>query len=264
MSEAEQYPKFSLNNSVEAVHANIERNIRRPLPQAQPHDVQETPVALICGGPSLNDSAEQLQDRYRDGLKLISTNGSHDWLLDRGMHPSAHIMVDSRRSNVRFVRTPDLRCRYLIASQCHPKVFDALEGFQTWIWHAACGPTERALLDSHYFGRYYLTLGGSTVALRGLSLLRMLGFSHIEMYGFDSCCHRGEHHAYPQPEHDKCKQIALEIEGKTFTCEAWMHSQAKEFQGLAKMMGDELSLIVHGDGLIAHMIKTGYQLNEEK
>lgn len=265
MSEAaEQYPKFSLNNAVEAVHANIERNIRRPLPQVQPYLKQEQPIGLICGGPSLNDFADEIKRRYDGGLRLVSVNGTHDWLLDRGMHPSAHIMVDSRRSNAGFVKRPDARCKYLIASQCHPAVFDRLKEANVYVWHAACGPTETALLDDHYLGRYYVTLGGSTVTLRGLSLLRMLGFCRIELWGFDSCCRGQAHHAYPQDEHEKYKKVELEIEGRPFTCEAWMHSQAKEFQGLAKMLGDELELVVHGDGLIAHMIETGYQLKQEQ
>lgn len=257
-----KYPKFELNNPISAVHANIEANIRRPLPQVQPHDEQSQAIGLICGGPSLNDHTEELQSRYAEGMRFVSVNGTHDWLLEHGMHPSAHVMVDSRRKNAKFVRHWDKRCKYLIASQCHPQVFKTLDKANVYIWHAACGPTELGIISDHYLGQYYVSLGGSTVTLRALSILRMLGFSRIEIWGFDSCCRGDEHHAYEQSEHDKYRKVDLEIEGKQFRCEVWMHSQAKEFQDLTKSLGGSLELVVHGDGLIAHMVKTGASLSD--
>jgi hypothetical protein len=48
-----------------------------------------------------------------------------------------------------------------------------------------------------------------------------------------------------------------------FSCTPWMLSQAQEFRGLVGFLGDEVELAVHGDGLIAHMIKTGAELSKE-
>lgn len=257
MSKPNKKPKFDLNYPVSAVSVNISQNIRRALPQVQPHDCQEQPIGLIGGGPSLDAFKDEIKARFDDGLKLVSLNGSHDWLLDNGMRPSAHVMVDSRPVNARFVRRWQEKTKYLIASQCHPKVFDTLKEANVYIWHACLNSVDRARLDEHYLGRYFMTLGGSTVALRALSLLRMLGFKRMEIWGVDSCLMDGKHHAYDMPENDGDKNAKISVGGEDFICEPWMISQAEEFQGLTKSLGDELQLVVHGNGLIAHMIKTG-------
>lgn len=257
MSQEVKKPKFDLNYPVSAVNVNVEQNIKRALPQVQPHDCQDKPIGLICGGPSLSEHADEIKQRYDDGLRLVTVNGSHDWVLDHGMHPSAHVMVDSRPGNARFVKKWDKRTKYLIASQCHPRVFDVLEEANVYIWHAVFNSVARSIVANHYFGNYFVALGGSTVTLRSLSLLRMLGFMNIEIWGFDSCVQGKNHHAYAMPENDGEKIAKVTVGDKDFWCVPWMHSQAEEFQNLAKTMGDELNLIVHGDGLIAHIVKTG-------
>jgi len=257
MSKQNKKPKFDLNYPTSAVSVNISQNIRRPIPQVQPHDCQNQAIGLICGGPTLQSFKEEILDRHADGMRFVTLNGSHDWMLDNGMRPSAHVMVDSRPSNARFIKRWHEKTKYLIASQCHPKVFDTLKDANVYIWHACLNSVDRAALDEHYLGRYFTTLGGSTVTLRALSLLRMLGFMKIEVWGFDSCLMDGKHHSYDMPENDGERHATVRVGDKEFLCEPWMLSQAEEFQGLAKALGDELEMLVHGDGLIAHMIKTG-------
>lgn len=264
MSNHELKPKSGLNYPGSAVSVNIARNIRRPLPQVQPHDIQQAPIGLICGGPSLMFHLDEIKERSANGLKLVSVNGSHDWLLTNGMYPSAHVMVDSRPSNARFVKNYDKRTKYLIASQCHPRVFETLENAEVYVWHAGITAADRAVLEQHYLGNFFVTPGGSTVALRALSVLRMLGFINIEIWGMDSCVMDGRHHAYEMPENNGIRCAKLTVGDKDFWCEPWMHSQAEEFLNLSKFLGDELNIIVHGDGLIAHLVKTGAELATSK
>jgi hypothetical protein len=54
------------------------------------------------------------------------------------------------------------------------------------------------------------------------------------------------------------KTIDLIVGGKSFKCHSWMAFQAQEFITLVKhIFPDDLELNVHGDGLIAHILKTG-------
>jgi hypothetical protein len=94
--------------------------------------------------------------------------------------------------------------------------------------------------------------------LRAFSLLRMLGFYRFEVYGFDSCLRDDEHHAYAQPENasDTKNLVRVSCGDRVFRCKPWMASQAQEFIDLIRFIGDEIELVVHGDGLIAHIIKT--------
>lgn len=255
--------KMKLNVPIDQIVENVKVNIRRGLPQVQPHDVQETPIAVVGGGWSLNETLDDLKEKHAAGMKVVSVNGSHDYLIQHGIRPSAHVQLDAREFNARFVRHWHPDCKYLIASQCHPSVFDALEGADVRIFHCE-NDAEKEALDNYYLGHYHTVPGGSTVMLRAILLMRMLGFDHMEVYGFDSCYRGDEHHAYPQEENEEEDIGAMTVDGREFRCAPWMFSQAKEFIGFTKQFGGMINLIVHGDGLIAHMIKTCAMRVEEK
>jgi hypothetical protein len=99
--------------------------------------------------------------------------------------------------------------------------------------------------------------------LRALYLLRVLGFWRFEIFGFDSCITDDEHHAYSQPENDGMQIITVTTtDGRMFRCNPWMVSQAQEFCDQIGVMGDEFEMIVYGDGLIAHLLKTGAEIED--
>lgn len=253
---------FGLNVPKEHISANIEYSIRLGLPQLMPHDEQEDPIALVLGGPSLEETFPLLEQKYHGGMKVVSVNATHDWLLNRGVFPSAHVMVDARRFNARFVKNWYPKTKYLIASQCHPQVFKALEGAQVYIFHPIIEKEHGAILETYYGHECWIVSGGSTVALRAIPLLSMLGFRNIEVFGFDSCYAGGKHHPYEQKENDGQTSAEIEVAGRTFICDAAMWSQAEQFLKMTKYLGDHFNLLVHGDGLISHLIHTGANLRE--
>lgn len=71
------------------------------------------------------------------------------------------------------------------------------------------------------------------------------------------------HHAYAQPENDKFGIIPVTCGGRVFACAPFMVSQAQEMMDLIKFLGDEIELEIHGDGLLAHILKTGATLDDE-
>lgn len=243
---------------------NIQANIRRQLPQCKEHEIQDQRIAIIGGGPSLEHTKDELQQCVDEGVKLVALNGTHDWLLDHGYRPSAMIMVDSRPDNVDFVQRPVDSCKYLIASQCDTSVFEALKNNKVWIWHAQNNIGEQEILEDYYLKNFRFVIGGSTVMLRGIWLMRMLGFKQMEIFGFDSCYMDGKHHAYDQPLNDGCEIREVTCMGKKFQCAAWMASQFDDFQHFIQAVGDKFELNVHGNGLIAHMMQEGAKLFEQE
>ena len=114
-------------------------------------------------------------------------------------------------------------------------------------------------------GHFFPIPGGSTIVLRSIALLRMLGYWRLHFFGFDSCVMPdGAHHAYAQPENDNEVLIPVTCGGRTFECTPWMLSQASEFRDVVKFLGDEVELAVYGDGLIANMIATGASLSTKE
>lgn len=259
----------SVNTEDATILTNIYENIRRPVNHVGPFDRQERPVLLLAGGPSLNDYEDDIREKRDDGYALVTTNGAYSWAIERGILPSAQIVVDAREFNSRFLSPVISDCKYLLASQCHPMAFEAVPSEQTWLWHAALSDEALGILDEYYGSinrQWFPSPGGSTVMLRAFPLLRMLGFHQFEVYGFDSCIMNEQHHAYPQDENSNDgieeRRLLVSCGGDVFKTTAWQASQAQEFIDLMRMMGEELDLIVHGNGLIANIIKSAAALDD--
>jgi SAM-dependent methyltransferase len=250
----------AVNTELDVVRENIKENSKTDYQVIHPHQLQETEVMMICGGPSLNDYTDEIIELRAKGMPMITCNGTYNWAIQNGMTPSMQLLIDAREFNKRFVSPVVDDCKYMIASQAHPSVYEGLPLDRTFAWHVSLSTEVGDLLDELY-EIWFPCPGGSTVTLRGLCLLRMLGFHKIHMYGFDSCFREDEHHAYSQPENDyKSGPIPVSCGGKVFWLDPWMYTQATEFMQMVEMFGDEIDLNVKGDGLIAHIIKTGAAL----
>lgn len=261
-----------LNTTEEKCRSNVATNIAAGWNQVEPHVPNDVDVMIVGGGPSLNQFVDDIKSKREDGVKLITLNGAYNWALEHGLTPSAQIIVDAREFNSRFTKPVVDGCKYLIASQCDPAVLDGLPKDRTLLWHTSA-ESIKDLLEAQY-PVWWGIPGGSTVLLRAIPLLRMLGFKRFHLYGFDSCLLTPEqlwpssenlypiHHAYAQPENDSESVISATVGGRVFQCHAWMLSQAQEFIDLVKFMGDEIDLQVHGDGLISHIIETGAAIDE--
>ena len=253
----------SINEDPEKIRENIRSNIKREIPQVEPHETQDKVIALAVGGPTLKEGFSDLRYKRDNGMPVVSVNGTHKYCMDNGLPPSAMVMLDSREFNNRFVNPLVKDCKYFISSQCHPSVFDSLKDYKTWIWHCAGDEDNEDLLKEQYGNNYFPVMGGSTVTLRAIHLLRMLGFSKFEVYGFDSCI-IGQHHAYDQKENDDEQVMDVVVADKEFKCTAAHYHQAKEFVQMIKKTGEYYDLAVHGDGLISHIIKNPDSLRKKE
>jgi len=254
-TEFEEEHPWVLNVDYDTVTQQVRENAARGLQQCTPHAVSEGKLVLLCGGPSLNDFEDEIRAAHEQKIPLICCNNTYNWCLDRGIKPQGVVVVDAQAHNVRFVQRVIPGCKYLLASQCHPSVFDAVPPEQTWIWHSATTEDLESTLDSMYKKvQWYSVAGGQTVALRAIMLLRMLGWMDLEIYGFDSCLMQDEHHAYTQPENDEDCVIDVTVGNKTFKCHPWMALQAKDFEKQYDAIKHNTRLNVHGSGLIAHYL----------
>lgn len=257
-----------VNSAPETITRNVLSAIsRKQLPQLMPYVAQETEVAICGGGPSIDGFVDDIRKLHEAGGKIVTVGGSYHWALKHKLQVGAQVVVDSRPFNARFVRPHDPKTKYMIASQCDPSVFDAAPPDRTLMFHAALSDDICDMLDKnfHEAGKpWYPVPGGSTVMLRAIPLMMILGFRHFHLYGFDSCLGEGNrHHAYAQPENDREGVISVTCGDRVFRCHPWMVSQAHEFMGLVRMLGDEVKLAVHGDGLISHILQTGAVLADE-
>jgi hypothetical protein len=260
-----------VNTAYEVLLGNIRSSIRRGLPQIKPQAIQGDPVALVCGGPSLEHTVEELRDAVAAGAKIVTVNGAYRWCLDHNFVPSMQIVMDARATNVRFLDPALPRCHYALASQCHPALFEAVEGrAHVWIYHVGVNDetTEtRAVLDAYYLKQWHGIGGGTTVGTRAIALLRTLGYIRFDIFGMDSCWLGDAHHAYLQAENatDARHVFTAHPTGhpelaQSFTCAPWHVQQAQDFLQFIRFQGQHFLLNLHGDGLLAYIMRSAAEV----
>lgn len=203
-----------LNTEEEIVRAQIKKNLETEYQQVGYARLQpDAECMILCGGPSLNDFEKDIREKREAGMPLITINGTYGWALERGLTPSALVMVDSRALNARFVTEIVPNCRYMLSSQVHPDVYAKIPKEQIVQWHSSS-----AFLNDIYeehFGENWLSIsGGSTATLRALVLFRVLGWKNFHMYGFDSCiCEQDANYSSIESIHTKLAEVEADKEG---------------------------------------------------
>lgn len=253
-----------VNTTPEQLLANIKSAIRRGHPQVTPGPIRNERICLVGSGPSLNDTEGELVQLSHEGALIVTMNGAYHWCLERNIRPSAQIVLDGRASNARFVTPVVPRCRYVLASQCAPEVWDAVEGRDNvWIFHAHVGREDETgkALSAFYGPEHWFGIGGGvTVATRAMVLYRLMGYPRFDLFGIDCCWMDGIHHAMAQPENEKDKRIEIDVadangeHAKRFVCSPWHLKQAEDFSKMFREMADSWMLNIHGDGMLKHML----------
>lgn len=249
--------KSKLNITHEQLVKQMRSNIRRILPQVMMHPANDYKVALICGGPSINDELPAIKRMVkRGGYKVACVNNTYQWALDNGLRPSVYVQHDARESNARFVSTPVDTCRYLLCSQVHPVMFDMLAKNDVHIWHAG-GAIESKIYNKYYMKRWLQVPGGSTIGTRALFLLYCLGVRTMRVYGMDSSYAKGAglaHHAYAQAENDGDTPVTIKVGRRKFKSTGWMVAQLDEMMQLAGHFPPDLKVSFEGEGLLQYIV----------
>lgn len=259
-----------INTTDDQLQANIQSSIRRGYPQIWPQPLKYDTICLVGGGPSLNETIDELRDCVFNGAKLVAMNGAYQWLIDHNFRPSAHIVLDAQPHTARFLTEPIKGCRYYLASQCHPDTWDRVDGReQVGIFHAVAREEQplAPILDKYYLGQWTPITGGTTVAMRSLALLRTLGYVRFELFGVDSCWLGQAHHAFDQPENAKDKRMKFTVHptghpeaGRVFYCSPAHLKQLEDFLQLIRINGQHFRITIHGDGLLAYVLHSSAEL----
>lgn len=234
--------------------AQMDSCMSRGLPSMKEQSVREGHLTLACYGPSLKRT-------YRDiSGPVLSVSGAHDFLCERGRIPDWHAVVDPREDNAKMLRHANDHTQYLIASVCHPSVFDALEGRKVAIWHCY-----RDAMDADWIAANDPTgpvvHGGSTIGMRSLELAHILGFRAVDIHGMDSCFDAPDKQwagAHSGKVHD-VTLVRVGKHPKPFATSALMIQQAREL--VAFWQSRDIKIRVRGDGMIAAMLKQSKRLD---
>jgi SAM-dependent methyltransferase len=248
--------KTAPNTPIDGMLDNVRINAARDgIPWICEHPAHKRVALLIGGGPSLKDDIETIRRQQAAGAEIVALNGAGRHLVRHGIVPDRLIVIDPRERNVEFVTTLAAE-RYLLASQCHPAVFDALfgDGADVEMFHLNLPGLVEALPK----GRFVTPINGVVSAgLVAMSVLATMGYRTLHLYGYDSSDADGEAHAYPQElSAAEAKRMKTFFNGREYTSSYAMFQQAKEFEELACMLsGFGVTIIVHGSGLLPDIAK---------
>lgn len=234
----------------ETLFANMDAAIARGYPQVKEAQSAKTgAILLVASAPSVKGQLELIKKMKAAGSPIVAIKGAHDWLIDNGVIPDYALAIDPQEHRIAFYK-PQPNVHYMIASQCHPAMFDNLDGYQVTLWHPYVKKGQDRPKNCMLIG------GGTTSGLRAISLFYVLGYRQFELFGFDSC-NDGELlriNGDGLKDGDKLIEVKIDPQGETFYCNTAMALQAEHFQTYYDYLPDA-TFNAHGRGLIQAIIK---------
>lgn len=212
-------------------------------------DVKNRPIAIVCGGPSLNDRWQELKDF--DG-SIMACNGSYRYLMDRGIVPDYFMLLDCRDENLTFINKMDRTTIHYVAAQASPKVFDRLKTYGAKVYMYLTNLPDLKSMIGDKLGSNYYVIGGTvgTVGIKSMALAHALGYRDMHLFGYDSSYLDDDHHAYSQPLNDNATTIEVFVDGRKYITSPTLANQAEQFPAWAKSLvlhaGCKIELHCHG------------------
>lgn len=240
-----------VNTPDEVIFKHVAENSKRAISWVAKGDAGVVPCLIVGGGPSLKDTLTTIKLSASMGWPIFALNAASKFLTAHGV-PCWQIMIDPREGNVDYF---DSQANgYLLASQCHPRLFE-LAGERASGFHVAMEG-----IGDHIHDLTTATLigGGITSGLTALALAFTLGYREIHLHGYDSSdAEDGNAHAYAQGEtRAEKKRLNAKYKGKHYRCSFAMYKQAEEFERFSRMLADLDTVIhVHGTGLLPDIAK---------
>ena len=211
-------------------------------------ELRSEPIAIVCFGPSLADTWEQI----RDFKYVMTCSGSHKFLLERGIVPTWHVEVDPRPHKIDLLGEPHPGVTYLPASTVSPKYMDWLQKHNATVrmWHVFTSEAEAYQVLPR--GEWAIT-GGSSVGLRCLTLARFFGFRDHHIFGMDGCIADRGSHAAAHPNAPP-RYSLVEYKGTTYKTTVSILECAKQTWHELDVLKD-VKATFHGEGLVQAMAR---------
>lgn len=237
----------------EKIRENISRNVRIIKNWYSVCKKTDETIVICSAGPSLD--ALEIKKYYDKGIKIVAVKHAIKKLNAVGVIPWAVILLDPRAHVSDFIDDIHPESIVFVASMVDPNVTERLldKSMKVIGYHVAVGAKEGDFLNNGDC----LIIGGSATSTRGISVLEGLGFSNMELFGYD-CCYHEKPDLQEKKENGtfKYEEVTLETEtyGKhkikrTFWTEGQFLAQLQEFRNYY-FLRNGLNLTIHGDGMI--------------
>lgn len=250
---------------VSELEAHISTNEARGLPEAVP----EPATAFLCAsGPSLAlDGPESFWAAHeaRPEVPVIAVNGALGPLLARDVVPTFWAACDGAEKVADFLTEAPAETIYLVASRCHPKVFERLKGRLVRVWrldderrahYSDCSTHSAPAYQSGACdcGGLPSVQHAISVTLCAQNLLRLMGFGRVECWGWDGCNLDGRTYADGAQGVPALRNLKVGSQDFATTSEWMAEMRDAEIQARNwKAMGYQLA--VHGPGAMGAVLR---------
>jgi len=221
------------------LRGHVEAALSRGLKEVEITALRKESLRIVANGPSA--LAAPLT-----GAPTLAVNNALRLFVERGLAPDFWIASDPQECVADFLRDAPMETVYLVASKCHPTVFEALKGRQILLWHCS----EPATLDL-LVGRLVIQSSVS-VTLCALNLMPVLGYHRLETWGWDGCYLAGRDHAVSQPHSPDDITVQLGPKRRFSTTKSWA-AEAQEAVYLCE--GLRRQLTIRGRGMIGAILR---------
>lgn len=239
----------------DAILNNIRHAMSLNLPEMGCAVVRNNGDFIICGsGPSIEGELESIRQWKSQEAPVCSLNDSHDYLINKGIIPDIQLMLDPTEQLADRV-TPQEGVIYLIASQCHAKVFEKLKGFAVVLWHAWAMVGEENII-----GERMRVGGATTVGLRALNVGYLLGFGKFHLYGLDSSLKEDKLRITGEGAKTTMQIVCGD---RKFLTNPAMAGQANDVSQAIEHFDGKIRVKAYGDGLLQHVLKERERLGHK-
>ena len=207
-------------------------------------------ASLVGSGPSIKETYKELKG------DVCAVNQAIGWLLDHGVVPKWAMLWDADEVVAKFA-VPHPEITYLVASRCHPAVFERLKDCKVLVWHAGGDHNINELMRSPEVVAKMdveepLINGGSAGITRGIYVVNSLGYRDIHIFGGDSSYSAdGQTHVRGSlvPEKDVLISIGNDPPKWFRTTPEWC-AQVEEYRSIYALFTahDHTNLTVYGEG----------------
>ena len=154
---------------------------------------REGSLVFVAGGPTLRGFLDEIRQRSKNGEYVLTSNFTHDYLIENGIIPSGCIVIDPTEQMADCIKQPQASCDYFVGAVCTPglarNLKEAVPKVQRILVAYGMEDERDLKLQQEIYKpdqRDFL-VGGTMTPLRVMPFAHMLGYTKLEFYGFDSC-----------------------------------------------------------------------------
>ena len=237
---------------------NIAHNIQLDVPNAKACHYNPRTMVMVCGGPTAKNYLEEIRAKSLDpDYDVFCSNKTGEWLLQNGIIPQYHMILDSKKAKVKDVALKHPDITYLLALNCDPAVFDELKDNRVMRFFCPSNiggeNLDKQEVEKYITEPMLMICGGTMAGVRAITIAEGLGYRNLEYYGFDACIEsKDKHYAYEKKHNEAILTVEAE-DGRQFLSTHIFADQVSQVMQW-RMMLPWVKIKVHGDSFMSHML----------